>query len=108
MEIGARIKDIRLSKRLTQRKLADLVNITPSFLCRIEKGNATPSLAIIYSIADALDIPSQDLLANSSISSDTDLSVPEKIKIVVEKFPINRQIELLDTLEFLASRLDKL
>lgn len=105
MQIGERIKTIREFHDVTQAKLAEQINVTPSFISRIENGSSMPSLEYIHSIAKALNVPPQDILCDMFTYEDYDLSISDKVKITVEKFPVERQQEFLEILEFLASRL---
>lgn len=105
MQIGERIKSIREFHGVTQAKLAEQINVTPSFISRIENGSSMPSIDYIRSISKALNVPPQDILCDIFIYEDCDLSVSDKVKITVEKFPVERQSEILEILEFLASRL---
>ena len=42
--IGARIKDIRTKKGLTQEQLAEKIEINPKYLSSIERGLENPTL----------------------------------------------------------------
>ena len=59
-EIGAIIKDIRLEKKISQRKLAELAGISNTYLSDIEVGRTNPSLKTLGKIADALEIHIKD------------------------------------------------
>lgn len=56
-ELGKRIKQMRIKKKLTQAALAELVGITKSYISKIENGIATPSLVTLSNIAETLDSP---------------------------------------------------
>ncbi|MFD1206198.1 MULTISPECIES: helix-turn-helix domain-containing protein [Sporosarcina] len=57
IEIGKRVKSIRLRKKMTQQQVADLANITKSHVSKIENGQASPALTTLSKIAKALDSP---------------------------------------------------
>lgn len=61
MEIGERIRQLRLHKRMTQGELIDGIS-SISYLSRVENGNAKPSQAFIKSIAPRLGVKPEDLL----------------------------------------------
>lgn len=107
MTIGERIRYIRESKGITQNTLAESVHVTSSYISRIEHGSSTPTLELIQSIAKALDSPVQDILCDL-FSYPAEVTVSEKIKIIVEQFSPETQQLLLDTLEYLSTRLEKL
>lgn len=104
MTIGERIKSIRESKGMTQNTLADMIHVSPSYISRIENSSSNLSISYVCTIADALGVTPQDILRDIFIPSDS-VTTSEKIKIIVEQFPQRNQELLLETLEFLSSRL---
>ncbi|MFQ6826660.1 MAG: helix-turn-helix domain-containing protein [Faecalimonas sp.] len=56
MQIGERIRCLRISKGLTQYDLAQAIHISSSFMNRIEKGSSTVSIEYVCSIANALEV----------------------------------------------------
>ena len=52
----------RARKKLPQEKLAELANITPEYLSRIESGKFSPSLVVITNLAIALGISVDTLI----------------------------------------------
>ena len=65
MEIGEKIRSIRLSKKMTQSELAG-DQITRNMLSLIENGSALPSLQTVVYLADRLSIPVGLLLSSKS------------------------------------------
>lgn len=59
--IGARIKSIRESKKLTQEKLSERVDINPVYLSNIERGMANPTLDLFLRLAKGLDVEMWEL-----------------------------------------------
>jgi len=55
--IGSRLRALRHDRRLTQEKLAELAEIHPTFLAKIEAGHRLPSLVVIKRLAGALGVP---------------------------------------------------
>ena len=72
MTIGQKIKSARLDRKMTQAELAGK-EITRNMLSAIESGKATPSLATLTHLAQALDLPLPYL-----ISEDNDLAFYRK------------------------------
>lgn len=56
MNIGKRVRNIRLSKEMTASQLANKAFISQSYLSDIESGRTAPSLDKLFTICDALDI----------------------------------------------------
>ena len=67
--IGKRIKIARIKADLTQEKLSEMVGVSPTHLSNIETGTTRVSLNAIVSIANALNITSDDLLCDSVIKA---------------------------------------
>lgn len=104
MTIGERIRSIRESKGMTQNTLADMIHVSPSYISRIENSSSNLSIAYVCTIAEALGVTPQDILRDIFVPSDS-ITTSEKIKLVVEQLPQRNQELLLETLEFLSSRL---
>lgn len=49
------VREFRISKGITQTKLAEMANISRPYLAEIEKGDSNPSAQIAISIAKSLD-----------------------------------------------------
>lgn len=54
MDVGSRIRRIRMSKKLTLSDIADKVSLSVSYLSQIENGKVDISLSHLQSIANAL------------------------------------------------------
>ena len=54
--LGKNIKFYRYKNRLTQEKLAEILDVSPNYIGRIERGQHNPSLEKITKIAYALNI----------------------------------------------------
>jgi len=62
---GMRIRHYRNLKRLSQEKLAELTGVSQEHIAKIEAGVNVPSLELLISIANALDVSSDDLLSDN-------------------------------------------
>ena len=81
--LGARIKDARIRKGLTQEQLAERVNLSPAHMCNIENGNATFRLKVFVDIANALSVRPDELLCDS-IEQSREIYSSEAHKILSE------------------------
>jgi transcriptional regulator with XRE-family HTH domain len=61
MDVGARLKQWRESRRLTQQQLALRVGMSASQLCRYEQGRLTPRVETLGRLAHGLGIHVRDL-----------------------------------------------
>ncbi len=59
--LGARIKELRKRKGLTQERLSELIEIDPKHLSRIEVGKGYPSLETLDKIGKVLKVELKDL-----------------------------------------------
>lgn len=56
MEIGSRIKNLRINQRVTLKELAKKTGLTTSFLSQLERDLTSPSVKSLEKIAQALNI----------------------------------------------------
>jgi len=54
--VGARIKDIRNRKGLTQEQLSEKMEINPKYLSSIERGNENPTLNTLIKLSESLEV----------------------------------------------------
>ena len=54
--VGSMIRELRTARDLTIQELADTAGISVSFLSRIERDSANPSIKALHDIASALGI----------------------------------------------------
>lgn len=71
--VGKKIKEQRILKRISQEKLAELVDVTPSYINNIESGNRVASLPTMLEIAKVLDISMDYLLLENLSNNDVDI-----------------------------------
>lgn len=58
---GARIKQLRLSKSLSQEKLAQICDLDRTYISGIERGTRNVSLINIAKLSDALELSPSEL-----------------------------------------------
>ena len=54
MEIGNRIKEVRMQKGLTQEELANRAELTKGFISQVERDLTSPSIATLQDILQCL------------------------------------------------------
>lgn len=64
MEIGSKIKELRLKAALTQEELADRCELTKGYISQLENDNTSPSIATLEDIVSALGTSLVELFAN--------------------------------------------
>ena len=61
-KIGARIREIRTERGLSQEALAFEAGVAVNTIATIERGEANPSVAVLLSIARVLTVKLRDLV----------------------------------------------
>ena len=90
--LGRRIREERKKSDLTQEQLAELVNVSATYIGFIERGERTLTLAKLISIAKALGV-SVDYLLSDSIAADC--SSQEKLLLKLFSSAEPKQKELI-------------
>jgi transcriptional regulator with XRE-family HTH domain len=60
-KFGAKLAYIRKSKKLSQMKLAEIVDMNFNYIGQIERGEANVTIHTMKTIADALDVDLKEL-----------------------------------------------
>ena len=60
--LGARVKEVRKLRQLSQERLAEKVGVEPKQISRIEGGKSSPSMDTLEAIARELQVEMKDLL----------------------------------------------
>ena len=63
--LGKKIQQLRNERKISQLRFAEMIDTSPTFVSRMERGAKGPSLVTLVSIADALDVSLDALLAES-------------------------------------------
>ena len=59
--LGLKIKELRKQKKLTQEKLAEILNLDIGYVSKLEVGRNFPTIGTLQKIADALDVELYEL-----------------------------------------------
>ncbi len=60
-KFGKRLKALRLDHNLTQRELAEILDMSPNFIGMIERGERNTTVENVFKIARALNIKPYNL-----------------------------------------------
>lgn len=66
MEIGAKIKELRIQKNLTQEDLADRAELSKGFISQLERDLTSPSIATLVDILQCLGTNLEEFFAGTS------------------------------------------
>lgn len=83
-DMGKRIKEGRNRIGITQEKLAEKIDVSPSYISEIERGTSICSLAVLVNIAEILEL-NLDYLVNGINESNIDSSFSEILKDISKK-----------------------
>lgn len=64
LQLGPRIRSLRLARQVTLRELAERAGVTESFLSQVEREVTSPSIASVQRIARALDLGVAELFVD--------------------------------------------
>lgn len=98
---GKKVKRLRQKRKLTQEKLAELIDISPRNLSKIEVGDCFVKAETLEKLLVALDVSMEELFANEHIKSNSELleriyfyinSVKDDQKMLEKIFKILRDL----------------
>jgi len=78
-EVGSRIRQIRLKKKLSQERLAELSDLNPSYIGQIERGEKNPSIETVYKICTAMNTNMSALFENLTSSEGIANQYPQAV-----------------------------
>ena len=90
--IGSRLKQFRKIKKLTQEKLAEMVDLDVRQIARLEANESLPSVTTILKFCDVFEItpndilcinpPKKDCTLRAEIDDTLLLAKPEQLKLI--------------------------
>jgi transcriptional regulator with XRE-family HTH domain len=103
--IGKKIKRKRMEAGLTQEKLAEICNISTSYLGHIERGSRRLSIETAVKIADFLNI-SLDILFLDNFDLKPNILI--NFNEILKKYDPNKVERFLKTVKILIENIDKM
>lgn len=82
MKIGDRIKELRESKKISQRQLAELINMSPSQYSRVERNLVDPRISTIDKICKGLSITFYDFFLTYRSIDKEGTELINKLKLI--------------------------
>lgn len=71
LEVSRRIREHRIEKRFTLQELADKSNVSKGLISQIENGRSIPSLPVLFSIIQSLEMEVADFFEDLSLLEPT-------------------------------------
>jgi transcriptional regulator with XRE-family HTH domain len=85
--LGERLKELRLSARLSLRELARQADVSPSLVSQIENGKSRPSVSTLYTFARLLDVSVDELF-----DAETAVAAPPAVAAVLSVPAVPEQV----------------
>ncbi len=60
--VGQKVRKLRKLRRLSQEELANRASTSAKYLSRIEIGNENPTIALLFRLADSLNVEPYEML----------------------------------------------
>ena len=98
MEIGQRIKQLRIMKGLTQEELADRAELSKGFISQVERDLTSPSIATLMDILQCLGV---------SVSEFFTEEPEEQIVFTKEDYFVKKDEENKNTIEWIVPNAQK-
>ncbi len=100
--IGRRIKAARKAKKLTQQELAELANLSTTYISSIERGAKIPKLETLIMLANILNVTTDYLLADV-VNASLEVAASE-LSEQLRNLPPKKQKEILQILRLLIAK----
>ncbi len=83
MNIGTRLKQLRLERNITQKEIAVGVGVSSVSIQRFEYGTVRPSLDTLLALADFFDVPMDYLLGRGIFSNWETIMEKDNLALVI-------------------------
>ncbi len=104
--LGKCIRKCRKEQGLTQAKLAEMIDISSNHISKVENGTTKPSLQVFADIADALNVPMDQLmLRNPNKSAAGSSTYTDKVNQIFDSCTAKQKISVIQILEELNAML---
>ena len=98
--LGKKIRTLRKAKKITQKKFAEMIDVCPRHMVKIEMGYVYPSFVTLKKISSVLGVSLQSLFENEHYDN------PENLKQKLCEIICNLDEKNLRFLYVVASHLD--
>lgn len=103
--IGNNVRIYRRIARLSREKLSCLIDISSSYLGKLERGECSFKIDTLYKISEILNISVCDLLVFDNINPNFDFDIKRRIRAAVEKVPENEMKYFVELVEVICKNL---
>lgn len=104
-KIGSRVRTLRVARKITQERLAHLIERTPEAVSNIERGKSLPGLDTLERIARHLGLPLADFFSDdASRKGNQRLEIEARLQYLLNCLSDSDAEIALDQVEVLVSR----
>lgn len=103
---ASRLREVRLSRGMTQAELAKVTRITETYITRLEAGKAAPGIDLVNRLARGLQVPLAELLPQDD-PPDSEAALRRKARALSDEVIGQADRETLQVLVPLLARLGK-
>lgn len=89
---GKRLRDLRVSRGLTQDDLGELIDVTKASICCYEKGNRTPTIENLIDLVNFFGVSADFLIGNDAVVTIKDNNKNKKV------FMTNEEVKFIEEL----------
>ncbi len=100
--LGENIRKYRRKKKYTLEQLAEILDVSATFVGQIERAQGIPSLATLVKIADALEVSADSLLFDNLNEKTNESYFIKRVLELTESFSTNEKELLLKNIEVFA------
>jgi transcriptional regulator with XRE-family HTH domain len=94
-DVGTRLKTVRLNARLTQKEMAEIVNMKPSSIGALENGLYTPNYEVLRAIRKRLGISYEYLIDGVESEMNTSGLIMKNKSLEEEVSRLNKIVDRL-------------
>ncbi|AGK99643.1 helix-turn-helix domain-containing protein [Desulfoscipio gibsoniae] len=106
MDIGTKIRELRKSKKLTQKELAKKINKSERVIQKYESGEIVPPISVIEEIAKILDVDIYDIILTNRMYIDQipSGSIFPKVNFVVPGEIATKGVDSVTTVKLMSGQ----
>ena len=91
MELGQKIRQLRIRQNLNVKQLSELVECTPSLISQLERSKTDPSISMLKKIAKALNANITDFFMETVANDDIVTIVRDRVDIKLKRWDADIQ-----------------
>ncbi len=95
LDIGSKLREIRISRNMSQKELSEKVNLTPGFISQMENNQIVPSITSFIQICEALGVKASEILSDNKSEDKTLIKKQSILTNLIKKFSNTDIYEIL-------------